>query len=274
MTVKLDGKPFSYFGIELISPADHPMAPQTEDITLKVPGRDGLYHFGSTFGERNFSFECGVIREIDETEMQRKLREFTAFLLDAYGKPREIKITFDYEPEKYYLVKFAGQISASRFYSIGTFTLPFTAFDPYAYAEMNAYDSPSNHEYGTGLEYDSGLFYDNPKSFQWTYPKHFSGVYNHGFQHTHLNLTITGKVTNPKITNQTTGETILLPSLSLSTDSLVVSTKDFTVKKNGVNAMNSYSGEFLYLVSGENSLMFEGESPSATVNYEWKHRFI
>lgn len=266
MTIKLDGKPLSDFGIDLLSPAVHPAAPQTRDMTVYVPGRAGVYHFGSTLGERNFSFECGLIRELDTAELQRRLRELVAFLLDAYARPREIRLTFDYEPDKYYAVKFVGQITPERFFAFGSLTLTFTAFDPFAYADMNAYDSVAP-DYDNASE---GDFYENTKSFSWTYSNHYSGVYNHAVYATDFILSINGTANNPSITHLETNKKLILPSIT--NQIIEIDSSTFSITVDGVS--NLSGTDFFSLVSGGNGFLFEGESPNATVTYKWKHKFL
>ncbi|QJX63043.1 hypothetical protein HLK66_16170 [Niallia circulans] len=47
----------------------------------------------------------------DRYERQRRKNNFVAFLFDAYRQPKTFKLTFDYEPDKYYWVKVGGQIT-------------------------------------------------------------------------------------------------------------------------------------------------------------------
>src|SRR5690606_801903 len=71
------------------------------------------------------------LQEYDGLEKQRKLSEFVAFLFDEYSRPREIKLTFDYEPDKYYLVKVANGFSPERIMSFAIFYLPLVAYKPH-----------------------------------------------------------------------------------------------------------------------------------------------
>lgn len=302
MTVKLDGKSLNYFGIELLSPAVHPAAPLTRDITAQVPGRDGVYYFGSTLGERNFVLNCGLIRELSAKDLQRRLREFVAFLLDEKGRPRLLQISFDYEDGIYYEVRYSGQISAERFFSLGSFELTLTAFDPFAYADSTY----KQDGVITGINYDEGrfypadpneitmdstvytvsdpvtfneayepnYFYENPTAFTWSYSKHYSGVYNYSQYNTPLIIDITGDVINPRITNQTTGKTLYLPTIT-GGQKMTVDTGKFTVKVNGASKLTGVKGiEDFTLASGDNSLLFEGGLPSASVTFKWKHKFM
>ncbi|MBT2736169.1 phage tail family protein [Bacillus sp. ISL-7] len=212
--------------------------------------------------------------EFDKTQKQMRIREFVAFLFDQKGKPREIKLSFDYEPEKYYFVKVSNGFSPQRVFGFAFFDLQFTAFDPYAYAEQTYKDTGivTGIQYDSGYSYDSDYYYENPTSFQWVYSSHYSGVYSYSFMEIPFIVEINGTVMNPTITNQTTGETIILPTIT--NQKLTLDCKKFTVKVNDVNKLSQYYGDFINLVSGDNSLLFTGGSPNATVTYKWKHKFI
>jgi predicted phage tail component-like protein len=278
VAIKLDDRPLSDFGIALMSPATHPMAPQTEDITLQVPGRDGLYYFGSKFGERRFSFPCGMVWELNEVDLQRRLREFTAFLLDTKGKPREMRLTFDYEPEKYYLVKYSGQLSPERFYSLGTFALPLTAFDPYAYAEATVYSN-------------------NPSKVAWNANGMAVTLTNHSPIEVPIQIKIRGAVLNPKITNLNTYKSMQVNEQFTTTlGDLIIDSHNFTVQRlkkveekyfltgsfpakmsevtTKNNLLSKYVGDFILLTPGENTLYFEGTNINTNIYFEWKHRFL
>ena len=83
---------------------------------------------------------------------------------------------------------------------------------------------------------------------------------------------IEGTVLSPRITNQTTGKTIYLPTIT--NQKLTLDSQKFTVKVNEINKLSSYSGDFFNLASWDNSLLFEGGYPNATVIFKWKHKFM
>lgn len=121
------------------------------------------------------------------------------------------------------------------------------------------------------VEYDTGLIYPNPESFEWLYASQFSTLYNYG-QQTPFNFQIVGTVTNPKITNLTTGLVLNLPSITDQT--LIVKADKYIVTKAGVNALKDITGDFIQLAKGDNQLQFEGSSPNATVTMQWLHKFL
>lgn len=297
--ITLDGYKLDYFGLKLLTGHNHP-TPSTRDKTLVIPGKHGTWDFGSEVENRIFNFPLAFV-ESDNSILQKRIRNFVSFLFDPKGKPRIIKLVFDYEPEIYYSVKFSGQISPQRLFGLGKFEIQMVAHDPVAYAEQTY----KQDFVITDIQYDAGYFYpadpneiymdsevytfndpinftepyvpnyfyENPTTFQWVYSKHYCGLFNHSYYETPLIVEIEGTVINPRITNQSTGKTLILPSIF--NQKMVIDISKFTVKINDKNNLMDVIGiEDFNLISGDNSLLFEGGLPNATVTYKWKHKFM
>jgi len=264
--VKLDGKSPDEFGLLFLKDHYHPATPEMRNRTMTIPGMPGEWDFGSEWGNRPFNLPFAII-EYDRYELQRKLRAFVAFLMDAYGKPREIRLTFDYEPDKYYSVKIAGKVDVERAVHTGRFNLPLIAHKPFAYAEMNAYDPMDEPVYGEASTED---YYANTSSFLWQYSNHYSGVHNYSSLITDFDVVIEGTVLNPSITHLEANKKLLLPSLN--NQKLELDSARFIMKVDGVSQLAGT--DFFSLLPGDNGFLFEGESPNATVTYKWKHKFI
>jgi phage-related protein len=266
MTVKLDGKSLSEFGIDLLTPAVHPAAPQTRDIMVRIPGKHGLYYFGSTLGERNFSFECGLIRELDTAELQRRLREFVAFLLDEYARPREIRLTFEYEPDKYYAVKFVGQITPERFFALGSFTLTFTAFDPLAKSVVTSDQivMDSDTPILSDLSMDTGL-----SERQITAPTTFS-IVNNGSVAVRFAYKIIG--TGTAVSLSANGKTFSVGTFNGQT--IEVDGENYTVKVGGVNDLTKTSGDFIELLPGVNEVSVAGSGLNFTISESLTYKYV
>jgi phage-related protein len=281
--ITLDGHTLDYFGLIPLKGHDNP-TPATRDKSLVIPGKHGAWDFGADMDVIQFNFPM-AFNEIDRTATQKRIREFVSFLLDSKGKPRTFTLAFDYEPEKYYYVRYSGQIKPERLFGLGTFDLPLTAFDPTAYAEQTY----KRDNVVTTLQYDAGFyyepqnkfyepfepeyFYENPTQFTWNYSKHYCGIFNYSHYETPLILEIEGSVINPRITNQTTGKTLFLPTIT--NQKMVIDASNFTVKVNDLNKLTGVIGmEDFNLTSDDNSLLFEGGLPNATVTFKWKHKFL
>lgn len=276
MGVTIDGKTLNQLGLAMLKEHQHPAAPSTRDYTISIPGMAGAYDFGSDLGVRQFTLPLLVKPQPNENALALKVREIMKTFFDQYGKPRTIKLIFDYEPDKYYNVRYSGSLDMSRFKTMTKIVFPLTAFDPYAYALSSAYDSKNKQNYDTGLKYDNGLMYPNTQNFQWLYSTHYSGVHNYSYYETTLKIIIKGRCKNPKITNLKTGKWIQINETFADADQLIIDTKTWTVVKNGtINLLAKYTGDFIQLVEGDNSFLFESETPpSAQVSFEWNHLFL
>jgi predicted phage tail component-like protein len=274
-TITIDGVEIEEYGFTALLEHDHPF-PSTRDKTITIPGRYGEYDLGAELGPRPFSIQLRARKELSMYDLQRRIRQFTKALLDPYGRPKTVKLVFNYEPDKFYYVRYSGSMPIQRLVRFAEFSLPLVAYDPFAYAPFDAYDPKEPMLYDTGLTYDSGLIYPNPSSFQWLYARHYSAVYNHSYYETPLKFIIKGSCTNPKITNMTTGKSITITETLSTNDELIIDASNFTVVKNKtVNLLSKYSGDFIQLVEGTNGFSFESDTvPSATVTFEWYHRFL
>ncbi|WP_339063552.1 phage distal tail protein [Tepidibacillus marianensis] len=131
--ISLDGRTLDSFGLILQPGHSHPILPQTKDVTIEIPGRHGAYDVGASLSPRIINLPLAWARETTRENLQQRIRELAAFLVDATGKPRTFKLTFDYESTINYNVRYSGSLDIDRFYKVGTFMLPLVAFDPFAY---------------------------------------------------------------------------------------------------------------------------------------------
>src|SRR5690554_6075341 len=290
----MDDRHIKEFGLFLRTGHEHP-GPETDDYAVTIPGMHGAHDMGSRIRPRQFNLPLGFFPEMTRREREKKIREFMSFLLDQYGKPRTFKLVFEYEPEKWYRVRYSGSLSLQRITNTAVFDLPLIAFDPFAYANMTAYDPDETYRYDSGHEYNTGLMYPNPAGFRWRYINHYSSVYNYSPYQTPLLLTIEGRVVDPRIENRTNGETIILDR-SFQDEKIFIDGKrymtfvadidsetyflspefpaQFREEVLSGNLIEYQRGSFIMLEPGQNDLHFYGGDPNATVIYQWLHRFM
>jgi predicted phage tail component-like protein len=242
------------------------LLPATRDEYVYSTMVDGSYHFPEGLEDRFIEVEFGFV-ESTTKNLRLKARKIADYL---YTTQRQV-LSFDDEPDKYYMAKVSNQLDLEPQIRAGRFTVTFRCL-PFAYANANAYDNDPALLYDNGVQYDSEEMYDNPTGFEWGYSRHRSGLYNYSNHKAPMKLKIEGTVTNPKIVNESTLEEISLPSISSGT--LEFDSEKEIVTINGVNALKDMSGVFLMLASGDNGLVFQGSSPNATVTYQWKHKFL
>lgn len=107
-----------------------PLLPSTRDNILEITGFDGAFDFGYDLQPRTISVQFLIRRDTPE-ELFRYARAVAAWL-----NVREVKqFIYDYEPDKYYMVRPQGGAFLDRILANGGFCdVTFVALDPYAYA--------------------------------------------------------------------------------------------------------------------------------------------
>lgn len=131
--ILLDGYSIDTFGLIPLQSHIHPINTGIQHKTIKIPGMAGVHDIRTELAPKYFEFEFAV-KEQDEIMAQAKLNEFVAFLCDDTGHPRNIKLIFDYEPDKYYTVKLNNIIVPERIRGFSRFSVSFVARDPYKYS--------------------------------------------------------------------------------------------------------------------------------------------
>lgn len=262
--VFLDGRNINEFGLFFRSEHEHPL-PETRENTLELPGLPGLRDMGSTLGPRHFSLPIGIIPQIDKYDLQYKIRQFTRFLLDEYGNPRNIKLVFGYEPDKYYTVKYSGSISPERLIVMGIFDLPFTAYDPAAYFLYPAKEVT----WDTDIPIISDISWISGVTEYKVTGNQTIEIRNDGSVAVRPTLIINGSANS--LTLSMNGKSFSLPTFSNTT--YEINGEKYTVKKNGNNNFSDMQGDFIELLPEDNTLSVNGTGLnfSLTVDYRYKY---
>ncbi|AIQ69533.1 phage tail domain-containing protein [Paenibacillus graminis] len=129
-------------GFRVLEESKEPLLPSTRDIGVTIPGKHGQYDFGADLTERAFSYSCAFVSDGTNYDvpspagLQQRVRTLARHLTDSYGRPRIVQLIRAFEPDKFYLVRYAGSASLERliYNSIGLFELELVAFDPFAYS--------------------------------------------------------------------------------------------------------------------------------------------
>jgi len=131
----LDCKNISEFGFEVEPGYEDPITPNMDRKTIAIPGRSGLWDFGTEIREKPFAFPLKIHDRFHD-EMQSAYNRLVAFLFDEFGKPRLIKMVREYEPDKFYMVKVVTQMIPERLAEDGNLILPLVADVPYKYSRF------------------------------------------------------------------------------------------------------------------------------------------
>jgi predicted phage tail component-like protein len=256
-------------GLHLLAGSDETMMPETRQDTLTIPDRHGAIVFDSYLEPRRLFPQILIPSQATLNDVQGIVRKVSSLLVDEYGKPKDVKVIYDYEPDKYYIARLTGYISVDRIAKAGIFLIPLYAYDPMAYAEANAYDPTEDYIYG---EVPEEAYYENTETFEWIYTKHYSGVHNYSTLVTDFVVVIEGTVSNPSITLTNTGEKITLPSIQ--NQKIEIDSSNFSVKVDGIYDLSNTNANFFKMLPGDNGFLFEGLNPNTTVTFKWKHKFI
>lgn len=154
----IDGVTPRALGLSVFGRTQRPILSSTVDTIVTVPGMHGAYDFGATMGPRQFELECAFIAR-NHMELQQRVSTFAAFLLGPDGRPRPMRIVFSNDPRKFYTVRYSGDLPIDRISGLGTFTLPFVAYDPWAYskdstARLLTWDT--DHTWNDGFSWSDG----------------------------------------------------------------------------------------------------------------------
>lgn len=262
--ITLDDRFLSEFGLIERQGHSNPMTPSTRDKALVIPGKNGAYHFGSDWDVRPFNIPVAVKKE--RIEMQQDMRAFTSFLLDPYGQPREIKLIFDYEPDKFYLVKYSGQISPERLWNLGQFELPFIAYDPLAKFVTTTKDIL--------MESDIPMLSDITLDAEYTYQ-----IVNN----TTLDIINDGTLAiRPHIFIEGTAQSLTLTfngksfSFGEINGSVEINGEKYLVNVNGNDSLSAMVGDLtkLLLLPGNNEVVITGSGLNINIIFDFHHQYM
>ena len=261
----LDGKHISEFGFEVEPGHDDPITPNFEHKTLAIPGRPGAWYFGSEIKERPFSFPL-VIHDRFYDNMQRAYNRLVAFLFDKFGKPREIKIVREYEPDKFIKARVLQQMLPERLTEEGKVVLPFIAYDPYKYSNVYADEVTWGSEVIT-FEYNYLLGHESTGgAVKITGPQT-------------INITVDGLAVQPIFEISGTGVNLSISANGYSFDlpifvdiDWIIDFEKYIVYRNGQETMLDIK-EF-YLMPGNNQVQIKGDIIDINLRIKFRDKYL
>lgn len=258
----LGGKTANELGIIMTRSSQRPMLAPTVDRLLSIPGRNGQWDFGADLGARMFGLECVILPQ-RYADLQISIDRLAMHLLDAFGRPRTMQLILDASPDRFYSVRYSGDLPIERLASMGQFTLPLLAADPHAYS-LTGSDGVILDSY---IPLDSYIRLDDA----WSFAVNGAGAYevnNWGGLAIFPEIIIAGSATTISIS--TNGKTFIYSDL---TGTLTVDGNRMTVKKDGVNVMVGMTGDFLHLLPGINEVTISGVGLNCQVSFNFKSKY-
>lgn len=252
--IRLNDVPIKELGMFVLQEGNTHPSPTFENKTVKVPGRIGEYHFGSEVGSRPHTIALGVI-DPDVIESQARVRKFFELVLDEYGKPKPVKMVYEYEPDKYYTVYVDGSFIPERMRGYINGPINLVAYDPIAYSIVRADEVTWGSE---DITFESTAYTlghtGAPSKMRITGP-------------ITLNCEVIGNAVQPIIDIRGNADNLNLSvgnqsfSIGSFTDTeWTIEGKSFTVIKNGQNVFDELEGDFLWFKKGVNELVVDGSN--------------
>lgn len=265
MSLTIDGKHISELNLQLLRDHQNPAAPATRDNVMMIPGMHGAYDFGASLGVREFLLPVHLKLKNEYETLSSAIRKVMAVFIDPYGKPKTVKLIFDYEPDKYYMVRYSGNIPINRLFSMGKFELPLTAYDPHAYSVV---ESTEDVLWGDDIPFMSDITFGiGANSYTVTTPQTLS-IDNFGSQVVRPIIEISGTATTLAIAIQ--GEIFYFGTFENST--FIIDAERYAAIKNGQNFLFELKGnlEKLEFMPGANAVKIA--SPNMNINISFKYR--
>lgn len=267
MPTKLENYTFEDFGLIEEFGHVHPSTPEINEQTLSIPGRPGLLSLGTQIGAKQFSLPVKVFVR-DRYERQRRKNKFVAFLFDEYRQPREFKLSFDYEQDKYYIAKIANQFTPEMLFQMDQFELPLVANDPTKYFLIDA----DEIRMGSHIPIISHVRAGARHSFAITSNQTIK-VINDGTLALRPRINISGTATSLTIKNTRNNQSFKMTNI-VSSKPVVVEGETYMVTEGGTDTFSKLVGKFIDLLPGDNSLAISGENMNLTISFKYKSQFM
>lgn len=258
---------FRDLGLHVKKGHEYPSIPSLTSKAKVIPGRPGAWDFGYEIGPRPFQIPLGFATK-DLLKREAILSSINQFFLDARGKPRLIKMCFDYEPDKFILAKLQDGFTPLRTVSKAELTLTFIAYDPYKYSIIK----------------NSELFWDNTAlsmdSFTYYMDDEGTSASTLITASTVLNIEVLGHDIKPYIKIIGTGTSIMVRcgdayvnvGTYAASKTIEIDCERYVAYINGVETMLDMN-EF-WLMRGSNDVSIIGVNMNFTVSFDYRDKWL
>lgn len=245
---------------------DAPGLTATRDRFVVIPGRHGAIDFGADLSEGNHPIPCDI-RKNNMNEIQNVVRELNQLLLDPYGNPKTVKLRYGFEPDKFYFVRYSGELPISRLAVKGSFILPFVAYDPNA----KFVESSENITWGSDIPFMSDVTLG--ADYEWQISNNqVIEVHNFGTMVVKPTIEIVGSASS--LTLSINGESFSFGAFSNSTIEIVA--EKFNVYKNGEYRFSLMEGNIkkLELMPGTNDVIVSGTNLNIKITFKFYAKYL
>lgn len=269
MSLTIDGKSLNQLGLALLPGFQHPAAPPIRDYTVSIPGRPGAYYFGSDIDPLEFNLPLIIKPQEDRYRLSAAIRKMVAAFIDPHGKPRKVKLIYDYEPDKYYLAQYSGSLPIDRYFRMGKFELPLIAYDPHAYSILQSTDEIRWQDMVPWMS-DIPISFENT-SYTINEPQTLT-IDNFGSKVVRPVIEISGSASN--LTFTLNGERFSFESFTNS--SFLIDAERYAVIKDGKNFLFQFKGDLekLELMTGANAIPIGGSNLNIKIAFKYRAKYI
>ncbi|TKI74456.1 phage tail family protein, partial [Bacillus mycoides] len=244
-------------------------APPIRDYTVSIPGRPGAYYFGSDIDPLEFNLPLIIKPQENRLELAAAIRKMVATFIDPHGRPKVVKIIYDYEPDKYYKVQYSGSLSIERYFRMGKFELPLIAYDPHAYSIV---ESDKGIKWGDRIPWMSKIPIGLGRtSYTISSPRTLS-INNHGSLVVRPVIEISGSANSLTLTVK--GESFSIGSFTNST--ILIDAERYAAIQNGQNLLFQLQGnlEKLEFTPGANAIKIGGFNLNIKIAFKYRAKYI
>lgn len=254
-------------GIRAKVSSTYPASPGLRNYSVTIPNMPGAHDMGADLEPFGMDLRCNVLEE-SHIDLQFTARELKAMLFDQYGKPKTVKLAFQFEKEKFYWIRVQSSISLERLVPMGKFTIPVIAYDPFLYARDYAEDIVWGSEtidfqdnYLLGHE---GATPQTNVTGSTTLDYYVDGLALKPY------ITISGSANNLTITNN--GQVLTFPNFTNA--EWVLDCEEYEVYKNGALDYDSIKLRDFWLYEGNNSVAIDGDNINITISMKYRDRYL
>jgi predicted phage tail component-like protein len=268
MSLTIDGKKLSELKLALLPGFQHPAAPPVRDYTVSIPGRPGAYYFGSDIDPLEFNLPLIIKPQEDRYKLAAAIRKMVAAFIDPYGKPKEVKLIYDYEPDKYYLARYSGSMPIDRYFRMGKFELPLIAYDPHAYSIL---ESTKELHWNDSILWMSDIPFNSKKTSYTVNSPQRLAINNFGTMVVRPMIEIRGSADNFALTIN--NEKFSFGTLANAF--LLIDAEKYAVMKDGKNFLFQINGDLekLILKPGMNLSIISGTKMNLKIDFKFNPKY-
>ncbi|MEW5567389.1 distal tail protein Dit [Rossellomorea marisflavi] len=253
-------------GLHLLAESEETIIPQVRQDSIEIPGRHGEIVFDSYLESRRLFPTILIPSQATLTDVQDILRRVSSLLLNEYGQPKDVKVIYDYEPDKFYLCRMNGYLSPDRIARTGKFLIPLYANDPMAFSLKKS----DEITWGSDMPINSDIYWGSGVTNFTITSNQTVILINSGSVAIKLSFLLEGKGNNVWIAAN--GKSFSLKNFSNA--KFDVRGEDYSVFKNGVYDMQAYSGEFIELMPGPNKVRITGSSMNLKFSESHHYKYV